>query len=373
MKKIIVSVTNDLSGDQRVDRVCRTLTEMGFQVLLVGRWLPESQPLAERPYATHRMRLIFRKGPLFYGEFNKRLLLFLVFRHFDLLLANDLDTLTANRLAGWLRRKPVVYDSHEYFTEVPELVGRPRIQSFWRWLEKHLVPGVAAACTVSPPIAAIYTRLYGIPFAVVRNLPFFRKPETEEPAVPDGNPGLPLIIYQGALNKGRGVEKAILAMDLLPEAQLAIAGSGDLEEELQLLAAGLHLKNVRFTGKLPPEKLWDLTRQASLGISLEEDLGLSYRYALPNKLFDYIQARIPVVVSGLPEMGRIVKDYDIGMVVSSHDPETLAAAFRKALTHDTLRKKWALNLEKAAAELNWDMEKEILMRIFAPFVNPSIL
>lgn len=363
-------MTNDLSGDQRVDRVCRTLTEMGFQVLLVGRRLPESQPLAERPYAIHRMRLIFRKGPLFYGEYNKRLLLFLLFRRFDLLLANDLDTLTANRVAGWLRRKPVVYDSHEYFTEVPELVGRPRIQSFWRWLEKHLVPGVAAACTVSSPIAEVYSRLYGIPFAVVRNLPFLRKPEKEESVIPEVHPDLPLIIYQGALNKGRGVEKAILAMDLLPEAQLAIAGSGDLEEELQLLVAGLHLKNVRFTGKLPPEKLWNLTRQASLGISLEEDLGLSYRYALPNKLFDYIQARIPVVVSDLPEMGRIVKDYDIGLIASSFVPEVLATTFREALFNDVLRQKWAFNLEEAAVELNWDKEKEILMRIFAPFVNP---
>ncbi len=371
VKRIIVSVTNDLAGDQRVDRACRTLTEMGFRVLLVGRKLPESLPLEIRPYATRRMRLLFRKGPLFYGEYNFRLLLVLLFRRYDLLLSNDLDTLPANRMAGRIRCKPVVYDSHEYFTEVPELVNRPRIQAFWCLLEKWLVPGITAGYTVSQPIADIYTRLYGIPFAVVRNLPNVWKEgteEEEEDGFLSGEKGSPLIIYQGALNKGRGLEQAILAMDFLPEADLLIAGSGDLEEELHILAGGLHLRNVRFTGKLSPGKLRAFTRRADLGISVEEDLGLNYRYALPNKLFDYIQARIPVVVSDLPEMSRIVKEYDIGMVVASHDPETLAATFREVLTHRTKRQKWALNLEKAASELNWEMEKETLCAVFNRFL-----
>lgn len=372
LQKIIGSVTNDLSGDQRVDRVCLTLEEMGFHVVLIGRKLPSSPSLPEHPRVMRRMNLLFRRGPLFYAEYNLRLFLILLFSRYDLLLSNDLDTLPANRLAAWIRRKPVIYDSHEYFTELPELVNRPGTRKIWAWFEKLLVPGIAAAYTASRPIAEAYTNKYGIPFAVVRNLPWFREPETDATAGRDklAETPLPVIIYQGALNKGRGLEQAILAMDHLPEAELVIAGRGDLEEELQTLVAGLQLKNVRFTGWLSPGKLWSLTRLASLGISVEEDLGLNYRYALPNKLFDYIQARIPVVVSDLPEMGRIVTDHDIGLVAPSLNPETLAGTFRRALTDTALREKWSVNLEKAARQLNWNHEKEILKEIFSRYLVP---
>lgn len=363
-------MTNDLSGDQRVDRVCLTLEEMGFRVVLIGREIPSSPPLPERPRVMRRMKLLFRKGPLFYAEYNLRLFLILLLSRYDLLLSNDLDTLPANRLAAWIRRKPVIYDSHEYFTELPELVNRPGTRKIWAWFEKLMVPGVAAAYTASRPIAEAYTNKYGIPFAVVRNLPWLREPETDETAGRDkpAETTPPLIIYQGALNKGRGLEQAILAMDLLAEAELVIAGSGDLEEELQTLVAGLQLKNVRFTGWLTPGLLWSLTRQASLGISVEEDLGLNYRYALPNKLFDYIQARIPVVVSDLPEMGLIVRNYDIGLVAPSLNPETLADTFRRALSDSALREKWSVNLDIAARQLNWNHEKEILKEIFSCYL-----
>ncbi len=328
------------------------------------------------------------------------------------MLSNDLDTLTANRIAGWLKRKPVVYDSHEYFTEVPELVGRPRVKKIWEWLERRLVPGVDAAYTVCRPIAEIYTAKYGVNFAIVLNVPFpeartspdgqLKRDPVQSEAAPWGpevatgtlemtpaavsseetilrrkkNAGdpqlksrkLPMIIYQGALNKGRGLEQAIQAMELLPEAELIIAGGGDLENELQELVASREIKNVRFTGRLSAEALKPLTRQAMLGISVEEDLGLNYRYALPNKLFDYIQARIPVVVSDLPEMSRLVKKYDIGLIAPSHDLTDLAATFREALTNDTLRQKWADKTRKAASELNWDNEKEIIRTIYTRFL-----
>ncbi len=406
LKRILISVTNDLTSDNRVHRVCLTLHGMGFRILLVGRKLPASPPLSGRPYATRRMRLFCRKGPLFYAAYNIRLFLFLLFRRFDLLLANDLDTLPANRLAGWLRGKPVIYDSHEYFTEVPELVNRPRVKKIWEWLERRLVPGVAAAYTVSESIAKAYTRTYKIPFAVVRNLPmaspapFFPGPqrdtrshsaseEDKESCAPCGGNVAPesipeedrnssgsgddrkVIVYQGALNLGRGLENAIRAMQYLPEALLLLAGCGDRETELKLLASRLKLPNVRFPGRIAPEELVNWTRQAHLGISLEEDLGLNYRYALPNKLFDYIQARVPVVVSPLPEMSRIVSYYHIGLIAPSADPEVLAATFREALTQGEQRKEWLTNLERAARELTWENEEHKIRGIFEQFLHPG--
>src|SRR5690349_8034714 len=120
-RRVVVSVINDLVTDQRVNRTCRELHEMGYEVLLVGRKLPGSMPMPSTAYSSRRMRLIFTTGALFYAAFNTRLFFKLLFTKAHILWSNDLDTLLANRWAAKLKGKPIVFDSHEFFTEVPEL------------------------------------------------------------------------------------------------------------------------------------------------------------------------------------------------------------------------------------------------------------
>ena len=151
-KKIIISVTNDLSTDQRVKKVCGTLNAMNYDILLIGRKRPTSLKL-KRPYRTKRMKLIFNKGALFYAEFNIRLFILLVFSKVDIYHANDLDTLLANYLAAIIRRKPIVYDSHEYFTGVPEIQNKKLVKKVWLNIEKFIfpTPGPLRSCVGFQP------------------------------------------------------------------------------------------------------------------------------------------------------------------------------------------------------------------------------
>lgn len=368
-KKIIVSVTSDLVSDNRVHKVCTTLYNMGFHVLLVGRKLPKSLPVQTRLYKVKRFNLVFRKGPQFYAEYNIRLYLFLLFSKFDLLLSNDLDTLPANFLASKVKIKPLVYDSHEYFTEVPELIGRSRVKKIWEWLEKKMVPEIKHAFTVCNSIANIFEEKYGTPFKVVRNIPesakdFSSITKTEKPEK--------IILYQGAVNIGRGLKQAILAMHFIENAKLIIAGDGDIKIDLEKLVSKEHLQNkVEFTGRLPLEELTKLTPQADLGLSIEEDLGLNYRFALPNKLFDYIQARVPVLITNLPEMAAIVNQYQIGEITESLEPELLAEKITYSLQNGEKRKIWFDNLKVAARELTWENEENVIREIFSAFLKKN--
>jgi glycosyltransferase involved in cell wall biosynthesis len=365
-KKIIVSVTSDLVSDNRVHKVCTTLHNMGFEVLLVGRKLPASLPVDVREYAVKRFSLIFHKGPQFYAAYNLRLFIFLLFSKFDFLLSNDLDTLPANFITSKIKNKPLVYDSHEYFTEVPELIGRPRVKKVWEWLEKKMVPNMKHAFTVCNSIARIYEEKYRTPFRVVRNLPVAGSftQQTEKVAKRQK-----IILYQGAVNIGRGLEQAILAMHFIENVKLIIAGGGDILTQLQNLVIKENLQNkVEFTGRLPLEELAKLTPQADLGLSIEEDLGLNYRFALPNKLFDYIQAQVPVVITNLPEMVAIVNHYQIGEITESLEPRHLAEKITDALNNQEKRKIWHINLQLAAKELTWENEEKVIWEIFEGFL-----
>jgi glycosyltransferase involved in cell wall biosynthesis len=271
-------------------------------------------------------------------------------------------------LASVIKKRPVVYDSHEYFTELPELVGRKTIRNIWKGIENLILPKIKYCYTVSDSIAADFNRNYGIAMKVVRNLPIRINELPSDDSLKKTNEKL--VIYQGALNMGRGLEMAIAAMKHLNNCRLIIAGSGYLEGELKMLAESLDLHNkVQFFGMIRPDILVKYTVQADLGISLEENTGLNYFYALPNKLFDYIQARIPVLVSDMPEMSSIVKKYNIGKSIQTNDPLELAATMNEMLFSFNLREIWKQNLEKAANELCWENEESKLVEIYKSVIK----
>ena len=354
-KRVYIAVINDLVTDQRIHRVASLLFDHGMAVTCIGRRLKNSPELVDKDFEVHRFKMLFTKGPFFYAFYNIRLFFFLLkVPGPSLFIANDLDTLPAVYRVARFRRVKMIYDSHELFTQVPELIGRKLVQSFWLWIESRLVPRLDHTITVSRPIATIYRRLYGTRFRVVRNVP-------ERSCISDEKKSSelrPMIIYQGALNLGRGLELMIRSMNYMMDFVLLIAGTGDIEQDLKNLVKEEGLsEQVMFTGRLDPCDLAALTCTARIGISLEEDMGLNYRYALPNKIFDYIQCHIPVLCSALPEMAKLVESYGIGVAIRDRSPENIARVVKFMLEEDD-DGVWLPALEKAAEELCWEKESE---------------
>lgn len=363
MKTAIVSVTNDLTTDQRVHRSCTTLSAMGYSVILVGRQLPHSKPLAPRDYTMERMRLLFDKGLLFYAEYNIRLFFYLLFSKTDLIVTNDLDTLPTGFLASKIRRVPHLHDCHEYFRGVPELVGRKGVTRVWKFIEDLIFPRLRNVIAVNESVAALYGREYGVVIRVARNVPFRKEPCMKKDHAIAGVPaGSRIIIYQGAVNIGRGLEEAILAMkETRKDAVLAIAGVGDISRKLEQLVKNEGLDGrVIFLGQVPFQDLHVYTCQADIGISIEMDMGINYQNCLPNKFLDYIQARVPVLVSPFPEMKQIVDRYAIGEFISDHTPGAIAEKFNAMLGDEAALDRYRANMEPAAKDLCWENESRVL-------------
>ena len=367
MKRVIVSVINDLVTDQRVNKSCLTLQQMGYEVLLVGRKQRKSPPMDERPYRTKRMKLLFEKGPLFYAEYNTRLFFFLLFHKANLLLSNDLDTSLPNYLISKLKGIRMIYDSHEYFTETPELVDRPRVQRVWKRIEGFVVPRLKEMITVCDSIAELFEEKYKVKCHVVRNIP----PRKALPPQGDKHSlGLPddrhLLVLQGSgINIQRGAEELVEAMRYLDDCFLMVIGGGDVLPTLKQMTADMHIEDrVRFFPRMPYADMMAHTQLAELGFVLDKDTNLNYRFCLPNKLFDFIQAGVPVVASHLVEVGKIIKKYDIGLFIPDHAPQSIAATIRQGLDDQEARKKWKQGLAQAAQDLCWENEQQTLIEIY---------
>lgn len=364
MKRAVICVTNDLSSDQRVQRSISVLQAEGYQCCFVGRRLPESKDF-KPGYETRRFRLWFRRGFAFYAAYNMRLFFFLLSRPFELYFSNDLDTLWPTYLVAAWRKKPLIYDSHEYFTGVPEIQNRPLVKAVWKSLEAYLFPRLRHVLTVNESIARLYEQDYGRRPRVLRNIASAEIP----PALSRSELGLAeeafLIINQGSgINVDRGMEEMLAALPLCPpQVHLLLVGRGDVLPALRQKARALGLEErVIFVPPQPYRRLLAYTQAADLGISLDKDTNINYRYSLPNKLFDYIKCALPVLCSPVPEVAGIVRRYQIGRVAEV-EPLALAEAIGEFLGED--RNRYRAGLRRAAAENHWEQEKERLREILA--------
>jgi len=362
MKKlrIVTSVTNDLSNDQRVRKVCSTFIREGHEVFAVGRRLETTNESLDHPFQYYLLNIWWNKGPIFYLAYNLALFLFLIRQRVDIFIANDLDTLLANYFASKWKNVPLIYDSHEYFTEVPELQKQGLKKKIWLKIEAFCLNRIQFAMTVSHQIQEVYFQKYGLKFELVRNFPIYNK--TKSKAYKQGNPKI--VLYQGALNKDRGLKELVKAAGFLTDdVHILIAGRGDEYEHLLELSQKMELGDkLIFLGHVEIDRLAEITAKASLGLSIEKLDSLNYHFALPNKVFDYVQSGVPVLYSPFIELKALLKDGNIGQKLESHDPMKMAEQIQSMLAHEDYEQ-WVFNCSKLAKELNWEKEEDKLIKL----------
>lgn len=355
--RLVFTVTNDLNYDQRMLRICSSLHQAGYDVTLVGFKRKTSKPLTERPFKQIRIPIIAEQGKLLYVDYWIKLFFLLLFRKVDVLCAIDLDTILPVYYASRIRGKKRVYDAHELFTELKEVISRPKVHRMWLWIEQHTVPHFPIGYTIGECYAEEFKRRYGVQYGIVRNATIL-KPLLKSPAQER------YILYQGWVNVGRRFEQLIPAMQWI-DAHLIICGEGNFYAETKALVAQYKLEDkVIFKGYVAPEDLRQYTLSAHIGITLFEDSSLSNRLSMANRFFDYMHAGVPQLCNQYPEYEKANARFEIASLIAEPTAENIATSLNKMLQDEAYYQRLAKNCLLAREVYCWQEEEKTLINIY---------
>lgn len=356
-QKLIFTVTTDLTYDQRMIRICTSLANAGYNVLLIGRKLSSSIPLSNQPFKQKRINCLFEKGKLFYAEYNIRLFFYLLFKKMDCICAIDLDTILPCFFISKLKNKKRVYDAHELFCEMKEIVTRPGIYKLWKKIERFTVPKFPKGYTVNQPIADEFKKMYGVDYAVIRNVALLKEIQFTEKKEK-------FILYQGAVNEGRCFETLIPAFKNV-NCKLIICGDGNFMQQAKRLVADNQLEDkVIFKGKIKPSELVSITQQAYIGVTLFDDKGLSNYYSLANRFFDYLHAGIPQLCVNYPVYKEINSELPIAVLIDDTSSKNIATQLNNLLENEVLYNELQQNCLKLRQTLNWQQEEKKIIQFY---------
>ena len=357
MKHIYFTVTNDLSYDQRMHRICTSLSQNGFRVTLVGRKLSTSIALEQRPFKQKRLRCIFNKSALFYAEYNLRLFFYLKTKKMDAICAIDLDTILPCLAISKIKKINRIYDAHEYFTELKEVRTRPLVKKLWQSIERYAIPKYTLGYTVSEGLAQAFKKAFNRDYLVVRNLP---KLMPSMPALQREE----YILYQGAVNEARGFEYLIPAMRNI-DYPLIICGDGNFMQKLRDLIANNDVTDkVQLKGMLRPQELRGIAQKASLGIGLAEKEGINQFHALPNKFLEYMHAGLPQVTMNFPEYRKINDRYRVAVLLDDLSVDGVSACINETMKNRDLLQQMNKASMVAREIYNWQAEEKGLLQFY---------
>jgi len=368
-------VFNPFTNDSRVQKEAISLKSAGYEVEVVAHGdigllseeIIEGVKVKRFKYLNRKSITSKYKKLKIYLSWIREVSLYV--KDFDILHCNDLNTMPIAFIVKRFYNKDVkvIYDAHEYETET---VGLNRVtKPIAKIAERILIKYANRVITVSNSIADEYKRLY--PFikrpALVLNAPKYRNSVKKENIFREKfniDRDKTIFLYQGGLDSGRGVEillKAFIELSTKNSSAVVVfMGYGELEESIK--EASQKYKNIYFHKAVSPNILLDYTSSADFGISTIEDICLSYRYSLPNKLFEYLMAEIPVIVSNLPEMKNLVEKYRVGVVIKDNSPKGLKEAIDKALKLN--RERLDENIKKVKSIYNWENQERVLLDVY---------
>lgn len=361
--RIVLAVINDINYDQRMIRICHALKSHGYQVLLIGKERPDSLPLIPQTFETKRIKVTPTQGKLMYAIYWIKLFFFLLTSKGDVFCATDLDSIIPVYFASVFKRKKRVYDGHELFTEMKEVITRPKEKKMWDWIEKTFLPQFKYGYTIGEAYANYFHHKYGLNYEIVRNatelIPYKRLPTQEK-----------FILYQGAVNEGRCFEQLLPAMKMV-EHPLIICGKGNFFEEAKAMVKAMQLDNkVKFMGYVPPKDLKEFTLKAHVGITLFDGISLSNELSMANRYFDYMHAGVPQLCMNFIEYRRVNEQFEIAYLIDTPpDPKEIAYALNKMMEEDVFHSRLQENCIKARAIYNWQNEAKTLIKFYEQLLN----
>ena len=289
--------------------------------------------------------------------------------------ASDLYVLPAMRAAARRHGARLAYDARELYPHVGATAGRPWARLFWYLIEGAHIRRADAVFTVNESIAEELARTYGIaPPTVIPNTPPTQRVTRsrwlhERTGL---SPDVVLVLYQGYLKKGRGCERLVEAMAEVEGAALVFLGEGPLEPALEARVRRLGLgRRVRFLPMVPPGELLHVTASADVGACLIEGITRSLHLSLPNKLFEYLMAGVPVLASDLPEIRRVVAGHDVGRLVDWRDGAALVRVLQEMVGRPEARARWAGRAPGVFETFSWEAASERLQRVYRDLLTAS--
>ncbi len=365
---ICLTLLGDVRYDSRSFKCAKSLQEHRYQVSIVMSGSQSSEFDFE---GIHIVTVGLRKwfwSKLYFLEFYLKATIVILRIKAECYFASDLYSLPVAFIAEKVHHAKLVYDAREFYAEIAGLQHRKFEQGAWKSLERFFIKRADRVFTVNHSLARLLAERYPIPQPVVlKNFPaFFTSKKTNVLRSALGGFQIltdkKILLYQGGLQHGRGIFLLLKIIQQFPDCVLVFLGDGILKNEIQQAIQRDELQEKVFLlDAVPVDQLLTYTASADLGLCLIENFGTSYYYSLPNKLFEYIMAGIPVVASDFPEMKKIVETYQVGETANPEKEDEVVARINKILCDKNYYSKLKENCKKAATIFNWESEEKKLL------------
>ncbi|HEX2983612.1 MAG TPA: glycosyltransferase [Ignavibacteriales bacterium] len=367
--RVLILFLGNYYYDSRLLSLHKSLKESGYSVRIISFELDDPDFINKDDGEVKIYKLLKRSSPLyFYPAFYFLAFINLFRAKYDFVFAEEVYSLPIAGLIAKIKRAKLFYNSRELYGYIGALRNSKFKQRFWAYIERFFIKFADVVLTTGDMDSEFIRKEYNLKqdVAAIRNIPQYKT--VSSPVDLHKKLGIPesgiIILYQGIIVEGRGIDYIIEAIKNLPRIYFVVVGDGPQRSRYEQAALDKNVgERVKFAGRVSHSELLNYTAGADIGASLIENISISYYYALPNKLFEYIMAGLPVISSDLPQMKKIVEEYDTGYVLQMKSPDELKVVLEKLINSPEELTALKKNSLEAAKILNWENEYKKLSNL----------